>query len=58
MKSNRCCVYIENKKGDFYLVELKQNEEQMVINLISQFNNGVIKVFKEKQPLTRNKANN
>ena len=58
MKANRCCVYIENKKGDFYLVGLKQNEEQMVINLISQFNNGVIKVFKEKQPLTRNKANN
>ena len=39
---------LKNKKGDFYLVELKQNEEQMVINLISQFNNGVIKVFKEK----------
>ena len=51
MKYKRLAVFIENKKGKFYQVWLKQNEMDMVANLISQIHEGTIKVNREEFPL-------
>jgi hypothetical protein len=56
-KTNGCAVYVESKGGKFYIVALSENEEGMVLDLISQMHGGTIKACKEEQPLKRNKVN-
>ena len=53
MKTKGCAVYIENKKGDFYLIALTANQEQTIIHFLAEMCGGTIKIAKEKQPLER-----
>lgn len=53
MKPKGCAVYIENKKGDFYLVALTKEQEACVVNLLGQLHEGQINVFKDKAGLER-----
>lgn len=55
MKAKRCSVYIENMKGDFYLVDINEEEEAAVLELIRQMQGGTIIVFQDKQPMVRTK---
>jgi len=48
MKYKRLAVFLENKSGGFYQVVLKQDEMDMVADLILKIHNGKIKIRNEK----------
>lgn len=53
-KINRCCVYALNQKHSnkgAVLVELSLQEEQAVIDFISQLHKGIIKCFPGEWPI-------
>jgi hypothetical protein len=52
MKTSRCFVAIFNKKGDCYQVALDQNGQRAVIDILSQYHDGKIKVLKDKLPIS------
>lgn len=57
MKAGRCAVYIQNMKGDFYLVDLTEDEEHWILELIGKMHGGKVKAHGGKQPLVRVKIN-
>jgi len=51
MKYSRLMVAVENKSGGFWQVALSDEEQQYVINLISQLHGGTVKILNNKLPL-------
>lgn len=48
MKYQRLAVFIQNKRGVVYQVELNQDDMNMVVGLLSQIHGGKIRVYGDK----------